>query len=179
MKSNDLEVTAFKGEHSVECLGYSFDLPRKGRFNAVKAKALNLPVSIWSVLQREGQIRYDNKLYTYDMVSDGERNGVKVTYCTDSRPIKNIVKHAKNSDLFICEGLYYSSDKIGRAIKTGHMLYSEAAEIAKKSDVKRLWLTHYSPATNKPAEFENMVKGIFSRAVMGKDRMEIELKFEE
>lgn len=178
LKSNDLEVTAFKGEHSVECLGYSFDLPRKGRFNAVKAKALNLPVSIWSVLQREGQIRYDNKLYTYDMVSDGERNGVKVTYCTDSRPIKNIVKHAKNSDLFICEGLYYSADKIGRAIKTGHMLYSEAAEIAKKSDVKRLWLTHYSPAVTDPEEGLSVAKSVFEQTECGYDGKQLDLIFE-
>lgn len=177
LKSHQLEVTSFRVEHSVECLGYTFDLRRKGRFNAEKAKALNLPVSTWSVLQREGCICYGNQLYTYEAVSDGMQDGVKVTYCTDSRPVKNIVKYASNSDLFICEGLYYEPDKIRRAKKTGHMLYSEAAELAKQSNVKQLWLTHYSPAVTEPEEGLDIAKAVFEHTECGYDGKHIDLLF--
>ena len=107
------------------------------------------------------------------------RKGLKCTYCTDTRPIPSIAEFAKGADLFICEGMYGEDDKLANAKEHKHMTMREAANLAKMADVKEMWLTHYSPATNRPAEFEDMVKDIFPRAVMGKDRMEKELKFED
>ena len=42
-----------------------------------------------------------------------------------------------------------------------------------------MWLTHYSPATNRPKEFEEMVQAIFPRSYIAKDRTEMVLNFEE
>ena len=39
----------------------------------------------------------------------------KVTYTTDTRPTVSIRENAKNSDLFICEGMYGEKDKIAKA----------------------------------------------------------------
>lgn len=40
------------------------------------------------------------------------RKGIKLTYCTDTRPVQSIVDNAAGSDLFICEGMY--GEKIKR-----------------------------------------------------------------
>ena len=45
------------------------------------------------------------------MVMGEARKGLKVTYCTDTRPTEGIVKHAAGSDLFICEGMYGEPEK--------------------------------------------------------------------
>ena len=111
------------------------------------------------------------------MVSDGERRGVKVTYCTDTRPTANIVKYAKKSDLFICEGLYYEPEKLDRAKKTGHMLYSEAARLALESDVKEMWLTHYSPAVTEPEEGIEQARKIFPNTECGYDGKSVMISF--
>lgn len=167
--SGKIIITPFKAEHGVECLGYSFYLPRKGRFNAEKAKMNNVPMAVWSRLQKGENVLYDNQLYTSDMVLDADRRGVKVTYCTDSRPVENIAKYTENSDLFICEGLYFDPEKIGRARKTGHMLYSEAASLAAKAGVKEMWLTHYSPAVTDPEEGIEIARAIFPNTECGYD----------
>lgn len=181
-KNNDLrceniEIIPFEVKHSTECVGYSFILPRKGKFNTDKAKENNVPMKIWNSLQKNGEVKYENKIYTYDMVSDGDRRGIKVTYCTDTRPTENIVKHAKNSDLFICEGLYYEAEKIDRAKKTGHMIYSEAAELAKKSCVKEMWLTHYSPAVIEPNDGIEQATCIFPNTKCGYDGKTVTIPF--
>ena len=85
-------------------------------------------------------------LYTPDMVLGPARKGIKLTYTTDTRPVKSIEEHAKDSDLFICEGMYGEQDKEEEKAKAHkHMTFKEAATLAKSANVKELWLTHYSP----------------------------------
>lgn len=174
-----LKLTAFKVNHRVLCYGYSISLSRAGKFDAERAKALGLPVQYWNKLQKGEIVEYEGKVYTSDMVMGEARKGLKVTYCTDTRPVPVIEEIAKGSDLFICEGMYGEADKIDKAREHKHMMMSEAANIAKKADVGEMWLTHYSPSMAKPVEFENMVKSIFSKTIMGKDRMTAELRFED
>lgn len=174
-----LTITPFEAKHSVRCFGYSIELHRKAEFSPRKAKENSVPVKIWSQLQRKGEAEFEGRYYTYDMVSEGERKGLKFTYCTDSRPSDTIVHYAKNSDLLICEGLYYAPEKLDRALKTKHMMYSEAADVAKQGNVKRLWLTHFSPAVQNPEEGIGYAKNIFSAAECGFDGKSIDLLFED
>lgn len=174
-----LKLEAFKVNHRVTCYGYNIVLDRAGKFDVESAKALGLPVQYWSLLQRGETISYEGREYNSSMVMGESRKGLKVTYCTDTRPVDSIAANAENADLFICEGMYGEDDKLDKAKEHKHMTMSEAAVLAKKADVKEMWLTHYSPATARPYEFEDKVKQIFSRTVMAKDRMETELKFED
>ena len=174
-----LKIEAFKVNHRVTCYGYNIILDRAGKFDVEKAKALGLPVNYWSLLQKGETVTYEGKEYTGDMVMGEARKGLKCTYCTDTRPIPSIADFAKDADLFICEGMYGEDDKIDKAKEHKHMTMKEAANLAKKAEVKEMWLTHFSPATNRPAEFEDMVRSIFPHAVIGKDRMDKELKFED
>lgn len=174
-----LKVSSFKVNHRVSCYGYSLSLSRAGKFDVEKAKALGLPVQLWNRLQKGDVVEYQGKTYTSDMVMGEGRKGLKVTYCTDTRPVDIIAKAAEGSDLFICEGMYGKADKLEKAKEHKHMMMSEAANIAKAAGVKEMWLTHYSPSMAKPYEFEDMVTSIFPHAKMGKDRMTVELKFED
>lgn len=158
-----LTITAFKVNHRVTCYGYSISLARVGKFDAEKAKALGLPVQYWSRLQRGEVIEYEGATYTSDMVMGADRKGLKVTYCTDTRPVPMIGQIAEGSDLFICEGMYGEADKLEKAKEHKHMMMREAATIAKNADVGELWLTHYSPSMAKPMEFEAMLQEIFDR----------------
>ncbi len=173
-----LRLQAFRVNHRVTCYGYNIVLDRAGRFDADKAKALGLPVQYWSRLQKGERVTYEGAEYTSDMVMGEGRKGLKVTYCTDTRPTESIASAADGADLFICEGMYGEEEKLAKAKEHKHMMMSEAAKLAKQADVKEMWLTHYSPATARPLDFEDKVKGIFSRAQMGKDRMSVELNFE-
>ena len=111
------------------------------------------------------------------MVLGPQRKGIKLTYCTDTRPTDSIRKNAAGSDLFICEGMYGEKDKQKKAKEYKHMTFYEAAQLAKDADVGELWLTHYSPSLNRPEEYMDEVREIFPRAIAAKDRRTVELVF--
>lgn len=158
-------------DHMVKCYAYRVDLPRIGKFDTKKATELGLPRTLWGALQKEGSVEHDGAVYTSDMVLGEARQGVSVTYCTDSRPVDQLISFAKNTDLFICEGMYGEDDKLKKAKENKHMLFSEAATLAKRSGAKELWLTHFSPSLSEPEEFLPVATKIFSNARLGEDRL--------
>ena len=130
-------------------------------------------------MQKGETVEADGKVYTPDMVMGAPRKGIKLVYCTDTRPTASIAANAVGADLFICEGMYGEKDKQAKAVANKHMTFYEAARLAKEADVKEMWLTHYSPSLTRPEEYMNEVRRIFPRAVAGKDRKSIELDFED
>ena len=99
-------ITAFRVNHNVTCYGYSLEIKRTGKFDAARAKEQNIPLKCWNPLQKGETVTVDGITYTPDMVLGPARKGIKLTYTTDTRPVKAISEHAAGSDLFICEGMY-------------------------------------------------------------------------
>ena len=176
---NGYHIHSFKVKHNVVCYGYSVEIKRKGRFSVDRAKAADIPVKLWNPLQKGQTVEAEGVTYTPDMVLGPERKGLKVTYCTDSRPLDAIVEAADKSDLFICEGMYAEKDKLAKAKQKKHMTFYEAADMAKRAGVKEMWLTHFSPSLVRAEEYMSEVREIFENSKLGKDGKSIELMFEE
>ena len=173
------EIDAFKVNHAVTCYGYTVNIPRIGKFDVDKAKELQIPQMAWNRLQHGNTVEIDGSVYTPDMVVGSPRKGLKLTYCTDSRPVKSIVDNAAGADLFICEGMYGESGKEAKAKEYKHMTFKEAATLAKEAAVKEMWLTHYSPSLVRPADFVGSVKNIYPNVSCGTDGRSVELAFED
>lgn len=172
-------IEAFRVNHSVLCYGYNIVVDRAGKFQLDKAEALGIEKRYWNKLQKGETLEIDGKIYTPDMVMGAARKGLKVTYCTDTRPTESIVKNAAGADLFICEGMYGEPDKKDKARENKHMMFTEAAEMAKRAETAQLWLTHYSPSLVHPEEFMGAVRKIFPDAIAAKDGRTVDLLFEE
>ncbi|NBH28421.1 ribonuclease Z [Lachnospiraceae bacterium] len=172
-------IEAFKVNHNVPCYGYSIVIERTGKFQMDQALALGIDKRFWNRLQKGEEIDTGDRILTPEMVLGPPRRGLKVTYCTDTRPTEGIIKHAAGSDLFICEGMYGEPDKKAKAKENRHMTFYEAAELARRANVPRLWLTHYSPSLNRPEEYLPAVRKIFPAAETCKDGKTIELMFED
>ena len=179
LEMNGYHIHAFRVKHNVVCYGYSIEIKRNGRFDVERAKAQDVPMKLWSRLQKGETIAEDGITYTPDMVLGPDRKGLKVTYCTDSRPTDAIVEAAAESDLFICEGMYAEKEKLAKAKQYKHMTFYEAAEMAKRAQVKALWLTHFSPSLVRAEDYMPAVKKIFANAFLGKDGKGVELMFQE
>lgn len=175
---NGYVITAFKVNHKVTCYGYSIDIKRAGKFDAAKAKSLGLPVNLWNKLQKGEPQEYNGTLYTSDMVMGPERKGIKVTYCTDTRPTDSIVLHAKDSDLFVCEGMYGEEEKRANALEHRHMMMTEAATIAKNAEVSKMWYTHFSPSMVHPEDYLDDCRKIFAESYVVPDGKWEDLSFE-
>lgn len=171
-------INSLKVNHKITCYAYRVDVKRAGRFNVEKAVALNVPKKVWSILQKQPSAEFDGKIYTSDMVLGDDRKGLSVSYCTDTRPVDALPNFVKDSDLFICEGMYGEEEKINKAREYKHMLFSEAARIAKQGNVKEMWLTHFSPAMPFPEMYIKNAKNIFENTLLGQDRKSVSLMFE-
>lgn len=172
-------LEAFRVNHAITCYGYTMKIARAGKFDPQKAKDADVPMKLWSRLQKGEVIEEDGRTFTPDMILGAERKGIKVTYCTDSRPVDSIVQGAKDADLFICEGMYGEPGKEAKAKEYKHMTFVEAANIAKKAAPKEMWLTHYSPSLVRPDEYVNTAKAIFEQTKAARDGWSKTLVFEE
>lgn len=176
---DNLHVSCIPADHGIPCLSYAFAIKRPGRFNKDKAETAGIPVKLWNDLQNGETITSDGLTFTPDMVLDPPRKGIKVGYCTDTRPTETLPGFMKDCDLLVCEGIYGDSNLLEKANEKGHMVFSQAAAIAKESGSKELWLTHFSPAMTFPEEYIGEASKIFENTVIGKDLMKKTLQFDD
>jgi ribonuclease Z len=117
----------------------------------------------------------NGKVVTPDMVIGEQRPAVKIAYVTDTLPFKGIADFAGQADLFICEGMYGEEDKKDSMNQKGHMLMQDACRLARSAQVRRLWLTHYSPAEKFPQNYAKELNRIFDSTTVSRDGEKIKL----
>lgn len=160
-----LRITAFPVHHGVPCYGYRLHLPRQGAFQPDKALALGVPMAHWKDLQQGrsvGSVRPEDVL-------GAPRQGLTLLYATDTRPVPEIVELGQNADLMILEGMYGDENKRPQALKNKHMIFAEAAELARQAQPKQLVLTHFSNCIDDPEEYLPLAQAIFPAALAASD----------
>ena len=170
-----LAVDAFPLDHGIPCFGYRLELSRPGKFDPVRAKERRIPVRLWSRLQK-GE-KADG--YLPEDVLGEPRQGLRLLYATDSRPVPYISILGENADLMILEGMFGEPEKLARAQESRHMMMQEAAQIAYSAKAKQLWLTHFSPANPLPENFHDSLTEIFPNTIIGTDGLFTQLRFSD
>lgn len=177
LQFDGFRIEAFKVNHNVVCYGYNILVDRIGKFDVDKAQEHGIDRRYWNRLQKGETIETEQGTWTPDMVLGAPRKGIKLTYCTDTRPTDSIVRNARGADLFICEGMYGEPEKKQKAREYKHMTFYEAAHLAKEAQVGELWLTHYSPSLTRAEEYMDDVRKIFPNAIAGKDGKSVDLNY--
>ena len=152
-----LEITGFRLDHGVPCYGWRLELPRQGAFQPQRAKALGVPVRDWKRLQVGETVNG----VTPEQVMGPPRQGIRLLYATDTRPTPDIIRYGRGADLMILEGMYGDETKRAQAEKNRHMLFAEAATLAREAGAKRLLLTHYSNCIDDPQAYLPLAQAIF------------------
>jgi len=174
---NSFKISSLPLDHAIPCLAYSVEINRRGKFLPEKARGLSIPQNYWKTLQKGESISLDGRTISPDDVLGEPRRGIKLCYCTDTRPVSDLRHFIAKSDLFICEGMYGNDENLPKAIEKKHMTFTEAAELAGDGDAGELWLTHYSPSLTNPEEYLDNVQKVFSNAITGSDLMKKTLNF--
>lgn len=177
LEEQGYHITAFRVNHNITCYGYTIEIPRAGEFQVEQAKNLGIPMKFWSRLQKGETIQQEGKVYTPELVLGPSRKGIKLTYCTDTRPVAAITENARNADLLIIEGMYAEKEKAAKARQYKHMTFYEAAEIARDAEASEMWLTHFSPSLVHAEDYMEEVRSIYPAAKLGKDGKTAELDF--
>lgn len=179
LQFDGFRLEAFRVNHNVICYGYNIVVDRIGKFDVEKAQSYGIDRRYWNRLQKGETVETEQGVWTPDMVLGAPRKGIKLTYCTDTRPTDSIVRNARGADLFICEGMYGEPEKKQKAREYKHMTFYEAAQLAKEACVSELWLTHYSPSLTRAEEYMGDVRKIFPNAIAGKDGKSVDLQYKE
>ena len=181
LELNGYRLRAFRVNHNVLCYGYTLEVDRAGRFDVGEGQGGRYPAAVLEH-PSEGGSRWSTRGGSSRRIwcSDPPGKGLKVTYCTDTRPTDSIRNNARGSDpLSYARGMYGEKDKLKKAKEYKHMTFYEAARLAKEAEVGELWLTHYSPSLNHPEEFLEDARAIFPRTVTARDGRTMELVFSE
>lgn len=181
--TDEFQIRAFWLDHTKPCLGYTMEeFERPGEFNPEAARSLNVPCGhLWSKLQNgETVLSSDGEQVLPQQVMGHKRKGRKFSFVTDTKYIPSIAKEVANSDFFVCEGMFEKGMEKDAAEKK-HMTCTQAAKIAKDANVKQMALIHYSPRyTDK--ELKNLLEQactVFPNTILSKDKMNIQLEYEE
>src|SRR5581483_5207891 len=163
--------------HGIPCLAYRAELERRPAFQVEKARALGLPVQLWSRLQHGETLEYNGQTFTPDQVLGEARRGISFAYITDTRPTKALSAFAHDVDLLICESMYDDPADLPLARSNAHMLSEEAAGIARDAAVHSLLLTHFSPKIHDTSNAEKAARRVFANTRAARDGQVITLEF--
>lgn len=167
-------VTAFPLRHRAPCCGYAFTLPRAGRFDPDRARALGIPLRLWRQLQA-GQEAED---FLPRQVLGPPRRGLRVVYATDTRPCGDLTDAAREADLLCMDSTYPTDADLDKARLYGHATCAETGRLAAQAGVRRLWLTHYSAAVTDIEPGLAAAQQFFAGAEAGFDGKTLTLNFD-
>jgi len=175
---NGYTIKIIKVKHGVPTIAYSLEEKlRPGKFNKPKALELGIPEGpFFSKLQQGISITLDDgRKIDPEMVLGPSRKGRKIVYSGDTVPTEKMIDFAKDADVLIHEATFHS-DFNDLSTSYGHTTASEAAEIAKKANVKKLFLTHISPRYLDSNKLKEEAIKIFKNTDIPNDYEEFEVK---
>lgn len=175
-ESEEYEIYSIPVYHTVPTVGFLFKEKDKWAIDTEKMKEMKLGRGKWlKELKKKGVAEHKGKKIKIEDIAD-VKPGLKVAYSGDTRPCENMVLLAKNADLLIHDGTFLEEDE-GKA----HADVRQAAEIAKKANVKQLVLTHLSRryATKEDIEMiKEASRKIFPNTKVAYDGMKVKLKMD-
>jgi len=177
----EYKIKTLRVKHGVPALAYCLEEKmRPGKFNKSKALELGIPEGpLFSKLQRGETITLsDGRKIQPDEVLGPPRKGRKIVISGDTKPIDEMIDFAQDADVLIHEATFDSNLK-DISMEYGHTTASQAAEIAKKANVEKLFLTHISPRYFNAKELEEEAQKIFKNSFVPKDFQEIEIRLKK
>ena len=168
----------FATRHRVPSVGYRLELPRAGRFDPARARALGVPVQQWKLLQKGQSVAVEGRTVQPAQVLGAPRKGLSVVFSGDTAPCPYYLQAAHDADLLICDATYALPEQEDQARQWGHSTFGQSAALAARAGAHRLWLTHYSAAVTDPAPGLAAARTAYPAAVAGYDGLTEELEFD-
>jgi ribonuclease Z len=181
LKFDNYKINVMNVDHGIPALAYSLvENTRPGRFDKPKALSMGIPEGpLFNKLQKGETITLKNsKKITSKMVLGPSRKGRKIVISGDTKPIKKMIDFAKDADVLIHEATF-ESELEDIAGEYGHTTAYQAAKIAKKANVEKLFLLHISPRYMNHKLIEEDARKIFKKSFVPKDLEEIEIKLKK
>jgi len=172
-------VAAFAVEHRVLAYGYALiEEERPGRFDEERARELGVtPGPDFGRLQEGETVTGSAGEVRPEQVLGEPRRGRKVVIAGDTAPAEMTAVVAHGADLLVHEATF-SIEDAERARETGHTTARDAAELAKRAEVRLLALNHISQRYAGP-ELRDEAREVFPNTIVPRDFDRVEIPFPE
>jgi len=157
-----ITIKCFPTNHRIECYGFVFEEKKQPRkLDADKAKEHEIPFSFYERLKNgEDYTRKDGTVIKNERVTTEGLKGKKYAFCADTKYDETIIPHIKDADMIYHETTYLDNLR-ERAEVRFHSTSKQAALIAKKANVKKLLIGHFSSKYSTLEEFEQEAREVF------------------
>ncbi len=176
LEGKQFTVSCFPTVHTNSSIGFCFEEKPHRKFLKPKALALGIPEGpLFSKLQDGFSVEVKGRKFSPDDVLSTPITGRKVVYTGDTKAFEKLADIAKNADVLIHDSTFSHAD-IENTNEALHSTTKQAAEIAKKANVKQLFLTHISQRYTEPKLLEEEAREIFSESYVAEDFMKVKVE---
>ena len=162
LDNTDVTVESIPLVHGIPCTGFLFrEKKRLKKLLKNKLDEINIPVASFSAIKKgadytdQNGVVYKNAMLTTD--SDDPKTYV---YCSDTSYSETYFNQIKNSTLLYHEATFLNN-MLDRANETQHTTAFQAAQIALKTNAKRLLIGHFSARYKTLNELLDEAKSVF------------------
>lgn len=155
-------VKCFRTNHRIECYGFVFAEKKKPRrLLPEKAREFEIPSSFYDRLTYgEDYTKKDGTIVKNEWVTEEGAKGKIYAFCADTKYDESIISHFEGADMIYHETTYL--DNLSeRATARFHSTSGQAALIAKKANVHKLLIGHFSSKYDTLEEFEKEARAVF------------------
>ncbi len=176
-ESKEYFVEATQASHTVKALAYKLkERDRPGKMKVEVLEELGVPKGpLWGRLQRGESVEFSGRLIKPEEVMGPPRRGRIIVYTGDTRPSEGIIHFSEGADVLIHDATF-DSEFEEDASREGHSTARQAAEVALRAGVRRLYLFHISPRYE--GEEEKLLKEareIFPHSYLAEDLLSYEV----
>ena len=176
-EDSNIQIRNLLLDHSIPCSGFLFK-EKKALRTILKEKILkyDIPFGYYEKL-KSGKDVIDNngKRIKNNEVTKKNSKPHSYAFCSDTRFLADIVNKISNIDLLYHEATF-KQDLQDRASETGHSTALQAATIAKKANVHRLLIGHFSQRYKNFEELKDEAKKIFPETLLAYPGLTLEFK---
>ena len=165
-----IQVSSIPLKHRVPCSGFLFE-EKTGDRHIIRDMIDFYKVPVWKIgkiKQGEDFTTEEGEIIPNDLLTLPPTPPIRYAYCSDTAYSEKIIPIIEGVDLLYHEATFME-DELYRARATQHSTARQAAEIAKKANVKRLIIGHYSARYTHKTALLNEARQVFERTELGED----------
>jgi len=172
-----IEISSFPLKHRIETCGFKIqEKPKEYQLDAEAIKGAGLLIQHFPLLKKGQNITLENgEIRHFEDYTLPPKPSHSYAFCSDTKPHEAIIKSIQNVDLLYHEATF-TEEHIERAKATFHSTAKQAATVAKKAQVKKLILGHFSSRYESLATHLEEAKSVFANTLLAEDGMLVNLK---
>jgi len=169
-EDRSIQVFTIPLKHRVPCCGFLFEeKPRDRHIIREMIDFYHIPTwRIPKIKQGEDFITETGEVITNNLLTVAPEAPKRFAYCSDTAFSEKIIPMIEGVDCLYHEATFMEDETI-RSNQTEHSTARQAGEIARRANVKKLIIGHYSARYNNQNDLLTEAKAVFENTVLGED----------